>query len=88
MECNHIWRRMREQTVFGSDFASGIKCELCSMSVPQMQVTPDMGGTMSTRTELMGAHGSRLITSDGKRCRRQVYDSATKELTYEGVSDG
>jgi hypothetical protein len=84
MNCDHLWRRMYEQSIIGGYFSIGWKREACGMYVSNSEVTPaGLGGTVGPRHEIMGIHGCAIDTESGKKCRRQIYDESTKELTYE-----
>ena len=80
--CNHVWREIREQSLIGGHFLSGYKCEICGKYVSAHELTPiGIGGTMSSRVELMGPHGGYIACSNETEvCKRQVYDTETGKL--------
>ncbi len=82
-ECEHVWTEWREQFVLGGTFRCGWHCELCGRYVSQGDIGPaGVGGRVSSRVRLHGAHGGYIDTASGRKCKTQVYDRETGEVTY------
>ena len=88
--CDHQWVQVNEQFLLGDYFPVGYECELCGKWVEQGSLTPSgLGGTMTTKHKLVGAHGGYISTASGKPCRQQIYDSASGKVEYveSGIRD-
>jgi hypothetical protein len=80
--CEHVWRRVNEQSLFGGYFPVGWRCEKCDEYLSLSEMIPGTRGTMSHKEELVGAHGGYIDSASGKTSRRQVINRDTKEIEY------
>jgi hypothetical protein len=84
MNCEHEWRKVHEQAIFGGSFAVGWECRKCNKYIANSDLTPNgLPGKLLKQHRLVGAHGGGIATSSGKTCKSQIYDEETRQITYE-----
>lgn len=74
--CDHRWRKVYEQAVFGGAFQVGWECVKCKNYVSNGSMTPTgLGGiVLDKAARLIGPHGGRGNTSDGAQFKEQIVD--------------
>lgn len=83
MSCSHVWMEIHEQSLLGGSFQIGWECEKCGTKPSKLATTPGFSeGTTGTKVKLVGVHGTRVLNGTGGSCKYQIYDKATKKLTY------
>ena len=80
MNCDHEWRQLYEEALFGGVFSIGWECVVCGEYVPKDKLTPAglPGKVLGQAKRLVGPHGSRSITSSGQSYSQQVIDESGK----------
>ncbi len=71
--CDHSWRQVHEEALFGGSFPVGWECTKCNLYRSNYELTPaGLGGTISNTHRLVGPHGCRSQTSAGKPYTEQI----------------
>lgn len=83
-EHTHEWMKVNEQGLIGGYFPVGWECVACGEwrgnGTDAWELTKS--GAQSSKQKLVGPHGGWIQTDTGKKCKAQIYDATTKELTY------
>ena len=77
MSCNHAWRKVFEEALFGGTFPVGWECVKCGKFAEQNKLGPmGLPGNVLGGARLIGPHGARSQCADGSPYKEQIIDEA------------